>query len=357
MGACLSTAGNAGDQDAKQKSLDIDRQIDEEAKRGRSEYKILLLGSGESGKSTIVKQMKIIHQSGYTRDELLVYRLTVLKNLLDSAQTIVLALRRFMLEPEMLVNREAADRILEYNVPADANATLPTDLGAMIISLWSDPVIPVLMNRRTEFYLMDNAEYFFGHAARITSPNYVPNEQDVLHARTKTIGIMETKFRMGELSIHLVDVGGQRSERRKWIHCFEAVTSIIFCVALSEYDQMLLEDSKQNRMAESLVLFESVVNSRWFARTSVILLLNKIDIFRQKIPRQPLSDYFPEYTGGNDVNKAAKYILWRFTLANRAKLNLYPHLTQATDTSNIRLVFAAVKETLLQNSLRETGLL
>lgn len=204
---------------------------------------------------------------------------------------------------------------------------------------------------------------------RIASPTYVPTESDVLRARSQTIGILETRFSMGNMSIHLFDVGGQRSERRKWIHCFEAVTSIIFCVALSEYDQNLLEDSSQNRMAESLVLFESVVNSRacmltgWFQRTSIILFLNKIDVFTAKIPRVPLSNFFPDYTGGEDVNKAAKYILWRFTRANRAKLSVYPHLTQATDTSNIRLVFAAVKEcvcanrTLVQNSLRDTGLL
>lgn len=39
----------------------------------------------------------------------------------------------------------------------------------------------------------------------------------------------------------MVDVGGQRSERRKWIHCFQNVTSIMFLVALSEYDQVLVE--------------------------------------------------------------------------------------------------------------------
>lgn len=107
---------------------------------------------------------------------------------------------------------------------------------------------------------------FFDEVQRITRPDFVPNEHDVLRARTKTTGIAETRFNMGHLSIHLFDVGGQRSERKKWIHCFEAVTSIIFCVALSEYDQVLLEESGQNRMAESLVLFESVVNSRecWF---------------------------------------------------------------------------------------------
>lgn len=140
----------------------------------------------------------------------------------------------------------------------------------------------------------------------------------------------------------MFDVGGQRSERKKWIHCFENVTSIIFCVALSEYDQVLLEESNQvsmatmgcprtlrlthekNRMMESLVLFDSVVNSRWFMRTSIILFLNKVDLFRQKLPRSPLSTYFPDYSGGNDVNRAAKYLLWRFNQVNRAHLNLYP---------------------------------
>jgi guanine nucleotide-binding protein G(i) subunit alpha len=53
----------------------------------------------------------------------------------------------------------------------------------------------------------------------------------------------------------MFDVGGQRSERKKWIHCFENVTSIIFCVALSEYDQVLLEESSQVRIQnDSLVL-------------------------------------------------------------------------------------------------------
>ena len=100
--------------------------------------------------------------------------------------------------------------------------------------------------------------------------------------------------------------------------------------------------ASQNRMAESLVLFDSVINSRWFLRTSIILFLNKIDIFRRKLRRVsnwrhfllssggltglkvPLERYFQEYTGGPNVNKATKYILWRFMQANRAKLSVYP---------------------------------
>ncbi|KAG6835330.1 G protein alpha subunit [Arthromyces matolae] len=215
----------------------------------------------------------------------------------------------------------------------------------------------------SEFYLMDSASYFFGEVLRIGTPGYCPNETDVLRARQKSVGIVETRFALGVLSIHMFDVGGQRSERKKWIHCFESVTSIIFCTALSEYDQVLLEAPTQNRMHESLVLFESVINSRWFLRTSIILFLNKIDVFKRKIGRGGkgsaggLEKYFPEYTGGRDVNKAAKYILWRFMHANRARLSVYPHLTQATDTQNIRLVFAAVKETILQNALKDSGIL
>lgn len=77
-------------------------------------------------------------------------------------------------------------------------------------------------------------------------------------------------------------------------------------------------------MLESLVLFESVINSRWFARTSIILFLNKIDVFKNKLPKVPLEKHFSDYAGGVDVNKAAKYILWRFMQVNRARLSIYP---------------------------------
>ncbi|WVQ77868.1 guanine nucleotide-binding protein subunit alpha [Cryptococcus sp. DSM 104548] len=341
----------------RDRSNQIDRQLEDDQRKFRKECKILLLGSGESGKSTIVKQMKIIHQNGYSKDELLTYRGIVHKNVLDSAQALIMAMRKIGVDPEDANNRSYADRILEFRIDADPASTIPSEILFNIESLWHDPVIPAVMDRSSEFYLMDSATYFFANIRKIAAPDYVPDEADVLRARTKTTGISETRFNMGQLSIHMFDVGGQRSERKKWIHCFEAVTSIIFCVALSEYDQVLLEESGQNRMQESLVLFESVINSRWFLRTSVILFLNKIDLFKQKLPKVPLVNYFPEYTGGADINKAAKYILWRFTQTNRARLSVYPHLTQATDTSNIRLVFAAVKETILQNALRDSGIL
>ncbi|GAD96551.1 G protein complex alpha subunit GpaB [Paecilomyces variotii No. 5] len=356
MGICFSSE-NTEDAEQKKRSQMIDKKIEEDSRRLKRECKILLLGSGESGKSTIVKQMKIIHQNGYTVEELSMYRLTVYKNLMDCVHSLIGAYEQFDLEPSSQKVRDYITYLSEYNIDPDPNTPLDPKVGDAVTYLWNDPCTSTVLEHQSEFYMMDSAPYFFEEAKRIASPDYIPNEADVLRARTKTTGIYETRFTMGQLSIHMFDVGGQRSERKKWIHCFENVTSIIFCVALSEYDQVLLEESNQNRMMESLVLFDSVVNSRWFMRTSVILFLNKVDLFRAKLSRSPLSNYFPDYSGGNDVNRAAKYLLWRFNQVNRAHLNLYPHLTQATDTTNIRLVFAAVKETILQNALKDSGVL
>lgn len=77
---------------------------------------------------------------------------------------------------------------------------------------------------------------------RLFDETYVPNEQDIVHARARTIGITETVFTLRDHEMLMVDVGGQKSERRKWIHCFQDVTSILFLVSLSGYDQCLIED-------------------------------------------------------------------------------------------------------------------
>ncbi|CAO3666739.1 unnamed protein product [Umbelopsis vinacea] len=350
---CLST----DEKNERDRSQQIDRQLEEDNKKLKRECKILLLGSGESGKSTIVKQMKIIHQNGYTKEELHTWRPTVYKNLIQSIKTLVTAANKLGIQFHEPRNEVYSQHVMLFTV-ADITSPLTPEFVEAIVSIWNDPAIAnVLDHNGSEFYLMDSATYFFCEVRRIGKSDYIPTVQDVLRARQKTTGIMETRFTMGQLNIHMFDVGGQRSERKKWIHCFESVTSIIFCVALSEYDQELLEASGQNRMLESLVLFESVINSRWFLRSSIIFFLNKVDVFKVKIARVPLEKYFTDYAGGPDVNKAAKYILWRFSQVNRAKLNIYPHLTQATDTSNIRLVFAAIKETILQNALKDSGIL
>jgi guanine nucleotide-binding protein G(i) subunit alpha len=195
---------------------------------------------------------------------------------------------------------------------------------------------------------------YFDSISRIAQPDYVPTDQDVLRSRVKTTGITETTFQIGDLTYKMFDVGGQRSERKKWIHCFENVTTILFLVAISEYDQMLLEDDSVNRMQEALTLFDSICNSRWFVRTSIILFLNKIDRFREKLPISPMLNYFPDYEGGEDYNAACDYILNRFVSLNQSDAKqIYTHFTCATDTYQIKFVMAAVNDIIIQKNLRD----
>lgn len=335
------------------------------------ELKVLLLGSGESGKSTIVKQMKILHKNGFSKTEAYEYKPFVYKNVLECVKNVVNAI--FELQPDLVapqgteVETEGSTHVLDYqelqdilgyDLSVSTEEVFSSDIAEKIKRLYGHPeVLEFMKVHQGHFYLVDSTSYFLSNVGRIATPGYVPTQEDILRTRKKTSGIFDFRFEMGGLNIHMFDVGGQRSERKKWIHCFDNVTLIIFCVALSEYDQVLLEENTQNRLEESLTLFDSVVNSRWFSRTSVVLFLNKIDVFANKLPYSPLENYFPDYNGGDNINKAVKYILWRFTQVNRSGINIYPHVTQATDTSNIQLVFAAVKETILENTLRDSGIL
>jgi G-protein alpha subunit len=93
---------------------------------------------------------------------------------------------------------------------------------------------------------------FLDNVDKYADPSFVPTEEDVLRSRAKTTGISETDFSIDNTHFKMVDVGGQRSERKKWIHCFQDVTAVVFFVALSEYNQTLYEDQTVNRMHESL---------------------------------------------------------------------------------------------------------
>jgi guanine nucleotide-binding protein G(o) subunit alpha len=152
-------------------------------------------------------------------------------------------------------------------------------------------------------------------------------------------------------------VGGQRSERKKWIHCFEDVTAVIFFVALSEYDQVLYEDATANRMHESLRLFETISNNQWFVRTAFILFLNKKDLFEEKLKRRPLTVCFPKYRGPNEFEHAAEYIRAKIVARNQVPdKDIFCHLTCATDTQQVQFVFDAVTNLVITINMKNLGL-
>jgi len=153
-----------------------------------------------------------------------------------------------------------------------------------IVKLWEDPVVKEAFLKRSELAIQipSTSPYFFEHALRFAHESFQPSEEDVFRAKLKTTGISEVTFEQGGMEFTIVDVGGQRSERRKWLHCFDDVTCVIYLAALDEYDMKLEEDNQTNRLEESLRLFCEVTSSTFFKPRSWILFLNKSDLFLEK---------------------------------------------------------------------------
>jgi hypothetical protein len=80
---------------------------------------------------------------------------------------------------------------------------------------------------------------------RLFEANYIPTEKDILYAKSKTIGVVETEFTIDGHTYRMVDVAGQRSERRKWVGAFNDVACVIFVASISAYDQCIPEDQNK----------------------------------------------------------------------------------------------------------------
>ncbi|KAJ8378557.1 hypothetical protein AAFF_G00238620 [Aldrovandia affinis] len=351
----------------ERKDIEVDREIQtilqEQKKRERKEIKVLLLGTGESGKTTFIKQMRIIHGEGYSDENRLAFAKLVFQNIFTAIKALANAMTTFNIPYTHPENQMYAQWIQDVET-LQVTKLEPRHTEA-IRRLWADPGLRTCYSRRREYQLLDSTEYYMSNLDRIAAPDYIPSHQDVLRVRVPTTGINDYSFTVEKVSLRIVDVGGQRSERRKWIHCFENVTSLIFLASLSEYDQVLEEKETDRRMDESKGLFYTTVHSPWFYRASTILFLNKMDILAEKIQTSDLQTYYPGFTGNKcDAEAAMKFIQSMYLqLAvnikgreDEKKKLVYAHFTCATDTQNIRKVFNNIKNTLLINSLDQYNL-
>ena len=130
----------------------------------------------------------------------------------------------------------------------DENGQVNVTIGNAIKTLWTDPGIQAVWDRRSEFQIIESVRYYFNKIDAIKMPDYLPDKDDILYSRVRTSGIVTERYMIDGTIFEMYDVGGQRNERKKWIHCFEGVTAVIFVAALSEYDQQLFEDASTNRM-------------------------------------------------------------------------------------------------------------
>eukprot|EP00064_Thunnus_orientalis_P015807 superscaffoldBa00003004_g15867 len=214
MGLCLGTEVTEEEKKARIHSAKIDRDLYEFAKRDMNVVKILLLGAAESGKSTLVKQMKIIHSNGFTKQELTSFKPAVLDNLLTSMKFVLHGMGVLRINLANSRNKVHAHSVLSCGRCFDEEQVLFPFLSHALSCLWADQGVRAAAARGYEYELNDSALYFFENMPRITSPDYVPTETDVLRVRLRTTGVIETQFKVNHLifsTVMMVTVSDLRS--------------------------------------------------------------------------------------------------------------------------------------------------
>ncbi|KAG9486790.1 hypothetical protein GDO78_006927 [Eleutherodactylus coqui] len=362
-GCCLS----AEEKESQRINAEIERQLRRDKRDARRELKLLLLGTGESGKSTFIKQMRIIHGSGYTDEDRRGFTKLVYQNIFTAMQSMIRAMDTLRIQYSSEQNMENALLIREVEV--DKVNSLDRKQVEAIKKLWEDPGIQECYDRRREYQLSDSTKYYISDIDRVSVQGYVPTQQDVLRVRVPTTGIIEYPFILQNIIFRIMFQPWPVKLISAFLKDSPHVATAVFhntpynvhgtpgpqkpgwrTVGLREYTE--------NRMEESKALFRTIISYPWFQYSSVILFLNKTDLLEEKILFSHLIDYFPEFPGPKqDAKSAREFILKLYQDQNPYKEKvIYPQFTCATDTENIRFVFAAVKDTILQLNLKEFNL-
>ncbi|KAK8031386.1 hypothetical protein PG990_001120 [Apiospora arundinis] len=235
---------------------------------GSKVQRVLILGASESGKSTLHKSMILAREkvSGRFRTS---FTENIWDNLMHGTSDVLECMERLGLDFD---DRRAENHAtLLRRLQATGGLSRPEAIWA-IETLWKDTGFQKAYLDRRIYHLNEGYSYFVRHAERIMSPGYVPSDQDIIFARTKTVGFQETKFEGERVSYTVYDVGGARSERKKWVHVCPHTDTVIYTVDVTAYTRLLSEE-----------LFGSIINSNQFTESSIILMFTKVDLLEEYI--------------------------------------------------------------------------
>jgi len=304
-----------------------------------------LLGPGEAGKSTVAKQLRLIHTGSWDHNDRLEYKEIIINNIVKSIREVIEAMTEFGYK----LSKENESIVSQLH----QMETLNSKWAELYSVLLKDKAIEQTLNRSSEFLLKESAPYYFSELKRIASPEYIPSDADILRSRQKTTAVIETYFEVDKIMFKVIDVGGQRSLRKKWIHLFQDVTAVLYCASLACYNMQLRESRDINQFDDCLQLFSEIINTRWFVNTPVILFLNKTDLFKEKLLTAPLNMYFPDYKGSpGDFEESINFMKRKFLSQNKNPDKLIlSHITCATDSNSIITVFRAVRTFILNQVL------
>jgi len=368
MGACSSSPETAEEKAAREKSKAIENMLQAAMKMECEKIKLLLLGAGESGKSTLFKQFRLMYGAPRSPQDLKMFANVVKNNITILLKRLLPLVVSLELEGKFDESERAAYNKILLAISGDtqkysaeqlaAHATVPVRLKDEIKIIFRSTTWESVWAHRSTVNAIDAHRLFIDELDAIAAPGYVPTVQHILRARIRTTNPTKEEFDIGGRRFEIYDVGGQRSERSKWLPLFDEVTAIIFVAALSEYDQMLQEDRRMNRMIETLGVFKTVISHGAFKKVPFLLFLNKKDLFEEKLSTSKVQDQkeFSDYSG-DSYEEATEYFEQKFVdcfednedLRNR----LFVHSTEATNTQNVVFVWETCKNIILDMNIRQ----
>lgn len=351
------------DPEEARRDREIAQQLQEsQAQDKRFLAKLLLLGPGESGKSTIFKQL-IIAGRGFTDFERSQKSEIIQESTLGYLLDLIDAVEENKDLHNLSISSEGKDFVSSLKETAslsnyDMAKVMSSDFQEKLTKLWNEEAVQATWNLEAGNVQVPRClGHFMKKQSEVYSEGYTATDEDLLLLRARTLGIIEEQFEVNDEKIILVDVGGQRSERRKWINCFDSVTSVLFVAGVGDYDMNVWEDQTTNRIHEALKLLSELTKNKVFENTPFILFLNKSDILQEKVERGvPLTLCFPEYTGNQTFDAVKEYMAQKFLECRESGPRMYVHFTCATDTMQVKKLFGSIVEVIINKVLVDTGL-
>ncbi|KAF8196537.1 guanine nucleotide binding protein, alpha subunit [Pholiota molesta] len=234
-----------------------------------------------------------------------------------------------------------------------------------IDALWAHDAVKFYVHER-KIRLDDSVSFFLRHIQRIAEPEYSPTNDDILAVRLRTLGVMQHSFPMNmagrSYNWTLYDVGGARGQRPAWIPYFDDATAIIFLAPLSAFDQYLEEDAKTNRIDDSLQLFGTICANILLKDAHLVLLLNKMDILREKLDAgTQVRRYITSFGARpNNFETVSDYFRSHFLQVHRKKdvgnRRVYIHFTSMLDIKATQSIIGIVGEAILRKHIADVGL-
>eukprot|EP01084_Bolivina_argentea_P317270 550080_1 len=348
MGACLQKSQYSK---SNYESL-INQTLQQDKQYAKESTKLLMIGVNKGGKTTIIQQLNAIHnptqfnnnhyKSQFIPDihDQCIKQMQLILQLLDDKFYYPSEEKEYSLSPQNIqikqqfMHETEYKKILIYGYIHNAEKQLLSNANAILSNecihlidiyisdkniinactdtklllsprrvdllknLWMDPAVKKMYSNAKVSNIFETTAYFWDDIDRLCEYNYIPTSMDLLSLYwKKSSKIEEKEFIISNQKITIIDPSGQQNERKKWIEQFEDVDAVIFVVSLAWYDMEWDSKTDFNMMEEALLLLQEIGRKFW--NTQIFVLLNKTDVFKEKIKMIPITvcSQFDEYKG------------------------------------------------------------